>query len=284
MRVPKNIVSRAREITRDEGLARAASRGVRYGIRRLNQIRARRRIKRAAAGKHDLNAALNFAFGMRVGDVAMTPAQVRSEIRALLDVLRVHPPRVIIEIGTAKGGTFFLLASVAAPNALLISVDLPGGQYGGGYKPERVSLYRAFARAQQRIVLIQGDSGDPETFNQVRKVLAKASVDLLLIDGDHTYGGVSRDFRGYGPLVHNGGLIALHDIAPHRDLSVGVKQFWDELEMQFPRSFEFIEDRDQGWAGIGLVVVGGGEGPWTERAREVAARFSPTPGDPIHGA
>jgi predicted O-methyltransferase YrrM len=275
MRVRKNIASRARQIARTEGTGRAAYRGVRYGIRRLNQVRARRRIEEASVAALDPDAALDFVFGMRFGDVTITSLQVRSEIHALLGVLRAHPPKTVIEIGTAQGGTLFLLASIAAPDALLISVDMPGGPYGGGYSPERISLYQAFARAQQRIVLIRGDSGHADTLDDVRRALAGASADVLFIDGDHRYDGVSRDFRLYTPLVRSGGVVALHDIASHRDPTIGVQRFWDELKTQFPQTFELIEDEYQAWAGIGLVVLAeSGEGPWTERAREVAAQFA----------
>ena len=37
-------------------------------------------------------------------------------------------------------------------------------------------------------------------------------LDLLFIDGDHSYDGVRADFELYGRLVRPGGLIALHDV------------------------------------------------------------------------
>jgi len=51
-------------------------------------------------------------------------------------------------------------------------------------------------------------------------------VDILFIDGDHSYEGVKADFEKYVPFVKKGGLIYMHDVNHHR---YGVKKFWDKL-------------------------------------------------------
>jgi predicted O-methyltransferase YrrM len=103
---------------------------------------------------------------------------------------------------------------VATANALLISIDLPHGEFGGGYPPWRSVLYRAFASRKQRIRLLRADSHEARTLEAARAALERRPVDVLFIDGDHTYEGVRRDFEMYKSLVRDGGVIAFHDIVP----------------------------------------------------------------------
>jgi len=58
---------------------------------------------------------------------------------------------------------------------------------------------------------IHGDSQDPETFAQLQGRLAGRPIDLLFIDGDHSYAGVKSDYETYGPLTKH--MIVLHDIS-----------------------------------------------------------------------
>jgi len=54
-------------------------------------------------------------------------------------------------------------------------------------------------------------------------------IDLLFIDGDHSYQGVKSDFEMYSPLVRDSGIVAFHDIA-HARSDYGVKLFWNEIK------------------------------------------------------
>jgi predicted O-methyltransferase YrrM len=181
--------------------------------------------------------------------------QVRSEISRLIDLLRQRAPQTIVEIGTANGGTLFLFTRVAAPDALIISVDLPGGQFGDGYPRWRVPLYRLFPIDSQRLHLVRANSHDPETLNNIKRILDGRPVDFLFIDGDHTYEGVRRDFEMYGPLVRAGGIVAFHDIAAHtRSTGCEVDRYWHEIRQRYPYQ-EFVDSPDQGWAGIGVIEI-----------------------------
>ena len=135
---------------------------------------------------------------------------------------------MILEIGTAGGGTLFWFTRVAKPDATIISVDLPGGRFGGGYPRWKIPLFRSFVRVGQEIHLIRADSHDPKTFETVKEILGDRKVDFLFIDGDHTYEGVKRDFEMYSPLVREGGIIAFHDIVPHPpQTGYEVSRFWN---------------------------------------------------------
>jgi hypothetical protein len=140
-----------------------------------------------------------------VGNHFFSPMQVREELEALGKLIAALKPRRALEIGTARGGTLLMLARLAHPQATLISVDLPGGPFGGGYSARRAWVYRRFARRGQRIWTLRADSHDPATLEQVQEILAGQPLDYLFIDGDHRYQGVKQDFKMYGPLVRKGG-------------------------------------------------------------------------------
>jgi predicted O-methyltransferase YrrM len=80
-------------------------------------------------------------------------------------------------------------------------------------------------------------------------------LDFLFLDADHSYEGVKLDFELYAPLVRKGGIIALHDIAEHPTATAcEVSRFWNQIKSQY-RHIEIIKDRQQAWAGIGVLFV-----------------------------
>jgi predicted O-methyltransferase YrrM len=196
--------------------------------------------------------AIALAFEFRHLGIRFTPSQVREEITGFLKLLSQRPPAVVLEIGTEKGGTFFLLTRVATQDGLLLSLDLPAGQ-DSAYPAWREPLYRGFARERQRVELVREDSHDARTLEKVKQLLGGRVLDLLFIDGDHSYGGVRKDFEMYSPLVAKGGTIAFHDIVEGAEASVGgVPKLWRELK-QAGRHLEFVKSRQQGGWGIGVL-------------------------------
>ncbi len=162
-------------------------------------------------------------------------------------------PKVVLEIGTAYGGTLFLFSRVASKDATIVSIDLPGGRFGGGYHVWRLPLYKSFAVSAQRIHLLRGDSHKAETLEQLRAILDRKELDFLFIDGDHNYDGAKNDFEMYGSLVKRGGLVAFHDIVPGlREKVGGVPQFWKEIKDRYGGQ-EIVENWGQSWGGIGLL-------------------------------
>ena len=80
-------------------------------------------------------------------------------------------------------------------------------------------------------VTIVGDSQSADVMQQLKTKLRGRQIDVLFIDGLHTYAGVKSDYEVFGPLVKH--LIAIHDIltpknAPKDD--VDVLRFWEELK------------------------------------------------------
>jgi predicted O-methyltransferase YrrM len=178
--------------------------------------------------------------------------QKREEAIALMERVGRLRPSVILEIGTAGGGSLVLLCRAAPPDATIITVDLP--RRLGGYHWTKIPLYRSFARRQQRLHLVRGDSHSNSTLAAVRAHLRNREVDFLLIDGDHRYEGAKRDFEQYSSLVRSGGVIAFHDIRPHFRDDVKVDRLWRELTSQY-RYEELIADPTSNGYGIGLLYV-----------------------------
>lgn len=135
-----------------------------------------------------------------------------------------------------------------------MSIDLPGGRWGNGYPFYRIPLYHLFAARGQKMVLFRGDSHETTIRDRLSKQLAGKSIDLLFIDGDHSYEGVKKDFEMYGGLVRSGGMIAFHDIFPQpQDPTVEVHKFWNEIKSLY----EYVEIADpveDYRYGIGVIV------------------------------
>lgn len=176
--------------------------------------------------------------------------QKREEAIGLMQRVGNLRPSVILEIGTAGGGSLVLFCSVAPPDATIITVDLP--RRYGGYHWTKIPLYRSFARKRQRLHFVRGDSHSGNTLAAVRSHLRNRSVDFLLIDGDHRYEGAKRDFELYSPLVRPGGVIAFHDIRPHFRDDIKVDRLWHDLAPQY-RHEELIADPTSNGYGIGLL-------------------------------
>lgn len=183
------------------------------------------------------------------------PAQVPLEILALMKKIRDLKPPVILEIGTATGGTLYLFTKIAPPSATLISLDLPEGPFGGGYLSARQKIMESFPGPNQSLHLLQSNSHSPETKKAVLNILAGRPVDFLFIDGDHSYEGAKADWLDYSGLVRPGGLVAFHDIVPNpSEQSSQVNKLWAELKNNYDCQ-EIVADPKQGWAGLGLIQL-----------------------------
>ena len=187
----------------------------------------------------------------RYSGAFLQPIQVEEELVKLVEDVRRLRPATVLEIGTSMGGTLYLWTRLAQPDALIISVDLPGGKFGGGYSPLRTPLYERFSREQQQLHLLRASSHDESTIAEVRRLLGGRSVDFLFIDGDHTYEGVKQDWEMYSPLVRPGGLVAFHDIAGNYD-DTQVKSLWDAIKTKYVHHEYMTHPR--GFYGIGVLT------------------------------
>ncbi len=206
---------------------------------------------KALKPNQDIDCLLNFAF--EVGDGVINPLQIRSEITGLLELVKDKKPKIVMEIGTASGGTLFLLTQMSDDNAQIMSLDLPRGEFGGGYPWWKIPIFKSFAHGKQKVALVRGDSHSSAMLEKIIKELNSQKIDFLFIDGDHTYEGVKQDFEMYSPLVAKDGMIGFHDIAPHPvEKNTQVDILWNELKKKYEHK-EFVDNWNQGCAGIGVI-------------------------------
>lgn len=216
-------------------------------------IPAAHRLKRERMARKDIDGLVDLALTFDHLGIGFTPIQKRSEIGAFCRLLSKDPPGTVVEIGTALGGSLFLLTRMARPTGLIVSLDLPWDDGRGGYPPWKRKLFRTFADEGQRLLLLEGDSHAERTVARLEAVLDGRGVDLLFIDGDHSYEGVTGDFRMYSHLVSSNGIIAFHDIVPGAERAVGgVPRAWQEIK-EGRESLEFVESWEQGGFGIGVI-------------------------------
>jgi predicted O-methyltransferase YrrM len=179
--------------------------------------------------------------------------QVKKELVSLASLVEETKPKVVVEIGTNTGGTFFMFAKLADSNAKLVSIDLPGGKGGGGYPEYKTDFFRSFGKIGQQLYFIKGDSQSKSTYQQLKSILGEDEIDFLFIDGDHSYEGVKNDFQMYSTLVKDKGLIAFHDIKYYPDDHwIKVDKLWAELKGKY-QHYEFF-DNSFNWGGIGVIV------------------------------
>ena len=179
------------------------------------------------------------------------------ELSSLISFLKKRKLNVIVEIGTARGGTFYAWCKIAQPKAVIISIDLPNGIFGGGYTLNDVKKFRKYKQSKQELYFLRNDSHKQSTKKKLIKILNGNKIDFLMIDGDHRYAGVKKDFQLYSPLVKQNGIIAFHDILFHPEIpKCKVDKLWNEIKINYKHK-EFVDKNDvceKGqWGGIGII-------------------------------
>jgi predicted O-methyltransferase YrrM len=182
------------------------------------------------------------------GPFSLWPSQVRSEITMFLRFVANERPGRVLEIGTKYGGVTLLLAWASTSTASLLSLEIRT------HKALRRALFRSLRKRGQRVAVWQADSQLEETRAAVSRFFDNRPLDLLFIDGDHSFEGVRRDYELYEPLVRSGGLIAFHDIVDGPESSVGgVPRLWREFQSAPVETHELVESWTQRGYGIGVI-------------------------------
>jgi predicted O-methyltransferase YrrM len=103
----------------------------------------------------------------------------------------------VVETGRLRGGSTFLLAS-ANPKVPISSIDIA---------PKDDAALHSLMRRHDvgaNVQLIVGDS-QQGLYPEIRE------IDLLFVDGDHSYDGCLADLRNWYPKLVAGGHVLLHD-------------------------------------------------------------------------
>ena len=168
--------------------------------------------------------------------------QKGGELTSFLTLLQEVDPKIVVEIGSDAGGTLWAWQQLG--DVRVIGVTMKNGPFGSA----------AGAHINDHgCEIVYGDSHDDCTLGILEELLDGEPIDVLFIDGDHTFGGVRQDYIMYGPLVRPGGVVALHDICDHPTVpACKVRAFWHSLEGV--QKEEIVTDPST-WGGIGVVRV-----------------------------
>ena len=224
-------------------------RDLRFRLGTHLQMRRAAKALGAAATTATVDDVVAAAFGTRGARVDITPLQVPSELAHAAGIVAAARPRRVLEIGTGSGGTLYALAWASASGARILSLDRTV------YPVERRRLYQTFV-PRREIDVWEADSHLAETRDRVVGYFDRQPLDLVFIDGDHTYESVRRDYELYAPLVRERGMILLHDIVTGPYEAVGdAPRFWREVRSELEDTVELVESWSQGGCGIGFGYV-----------------------------
>lgn len=166
----------------------------------------------------------------------------------LFALFRAVKPRCYVDLGVHYGASLIAAATAAQTYRLsthCVGVDTwEGDDHAGRYVGDKIyNDLDQYVRGVFRNVTLMRS-----LFLEARKAFRPGSIDILHIDGLHTYEAVKEDFSTWFHLVSPRGVIMFHDIAVHRD-GFGVHRVWDELKRSFP-SMEFHHSH-----GLGVLFL-----------------------------
>ena len=145
----------------------------------------------------------------------------------LFDIAKFYDDALInyVEIGTFCGGSACLMMHRPNTNIVSIDIGLPVS------KDEAISNVNKFNSNSNYYYYIEGDSKNEITLLKLKDILNTFNnndIDILFIDGDHSYKGVYDDFINYHELVKVGGFLVFDDYMDNK-YSPEVKPAVDDI-------------------------------------------------------
>lgn len=115
---------------------------------------------------------------------------------------------IAIEIGSFVGASSCFIASGICPNSKLVCIDTwQNDAMSEGKRETFLEFCENTSDFKSKILPIKGFS--TEVVDEVKKV--SKYIDLLFIDGDHSYDGCKNDWETYKPMLKRGACVIFHD-------------------------------------------------------------------------
>ncbi|HMI99786.1 MAG TPA: CmcI family methyltransferase [Gaiellaceae bacterium] len=150
------------------------------------------------------------------------------------EILHELRPAVIVECGTAEGGSALFLASICdlVDHGSIVTIDI--AEYTD--RPEH-----------PRITYLNGSSIDPEVFARVEQLVGDRAPVLVILDSNHERDHVLAELRLYSALVTPGSYLIVEDsnINGRPILPAFGPGPAEAIEQFLPETDEFFVDRDR---------------------------------------
>ena len=168
----------------------------------------------------------------------------------LLDLITKNDYRSYVEIGLGHGITLkHLLSNIEDKYFVFYGID-PFERYEGLHRKGLKHSESSFEN--NKIETLEASSDDRFVFyneysHDAVGRFELGSVDLVFIDGNHTFKYVKQDIEDWYPIVSKGGILAGHDYYPsgrthhYRQVGKAVEQFCKKNEI------ELLTARDHVW-------------------------------------
>lgn len=160
-------------------------------------------------------------------------------------VIQEVSPEVFVELGTHYGHSYFSFCQSVGEACLptkCFAVDTwQGDAHAGQYDDEIFA--KVYAHHQKHY------AGFSQllrmTFDEAAVHFADQSIELLHIDGLHTYEAVRHDFETWLPKLAPGAVVMFHDTTV-REHDFGVWKLWEVLQGHYPNNMEFVHSHGLG--------------------------------------
>jgi lipopolysaccharide biosynthesis glycosyltransferase len=166
-------------------------------------------------------------------------------------IIQVLAPKVFVELGTHYGDSYFSFCQAVKNGKLAtkcFAVDTWKGEEHAGLYDEEVFTT---VSAHNTIHYCSFSKLMRSSFDDASSHFKKGSIDLLHIDGYHTYEAVRHDFETWVSKLSQNAVVLFHDTTEVQK-DFGVWKFWEELEEKYKGfTFHFHHSHGLGVLGIG---------------------------------
>ena len=167
------------------------------------------------------------------------------------DLLHFVRPARLVELGSQYGCSLFTFCQAVRDfklNTEINAVDMWSGDIGAEMSGEEVyALVQKTAATyypEVKLHLFQ------MRFDQALPDFADESIDILHIDGGHTFEDVERDFTTWLPKLKENGIVLFHDV--YSPIDQGSCDHWEKTKKEYDCYFDFTHS-----CGLGVLFPKG---------------------------